>query len=259
MSEIFAETTPTPSRRELTARLLHEAAQARGKKCRALQDRVVELNMDVARETAHRYRSRGIPDADLEQVALLALVKAVRRFDPTKANDFLSYAVPTMRGEVRRHFRDQGWAVRPPRSIQELQAGIASATEQLSQELGRPPEPRQIAARLEVSEAQVHEAMAANGCFTPTSLDALPVGGDENPHVRRLGCEDRGFEQAEARVALQPVLGDLSERERRILELRFVRGLTQAEIGDEIGVTQMQVSRLLSALLLRLRSRLQAA
>ena len=212
---------------------------------------MVRLNLGVATEVAHRYRGRGIPVEDLRQVAALGLVKAVQRFDPDLATDFLSYAVPTIRGELRRHFRDAGWMVRPPRSIQELQARVTAADGELHQTLGRPPRPHEVAGHLGVSTSQVVEALAATGCFAPASLDG--AGPDEESALARLGDEDAGYARAEARVTLRSLVRELSSRERRILELRFVRGCTQAEIGSEIGVTQTQVSRQLSGLLERLR------
>jgi RNA polymerase sigma-B factor len=213
--------------------------------------------MGVARDVARRYHARGIPVEDLEQVAYLGLVKAVKGYQLGKAEDFLSYAVPTVRGELRRHFRDLGWVVRPPRSIQELQSKVTEAEGDLYQELGRCPRPSEIAARLDVSRDLVNEALSANGCFAPTSLDTGPGSGPEVVGIgERLGTDDPSFEAAEARVALAPLMSDLTERERLMLEMRFFRGCTQAEIGAAIGITQMQVSRLLSALLARLRDRL---
>jgi RNA polymerase sigma-B factor len=179
-------------------------------------------------------------------------VKAARGYDPERATDFLSYAVPTIRGEVRRYFRDHGWTVRPPRTVQQAQARITGVESDLCQELGRAPRPSEIAERLDLDLNLVVEALAANGCFAPTSLDATPVGA-ENAIGERLGEDDPCFDSAEARVALKPLLAHLDRRERVMLEMRFFRGATQSEIGEVLGITQMQVSRLLSALLARLR------
>ncbi|GAA2137759.1 SigB/SigF/SigG family RNA polymerase sigma factor [Nocardioides koreensis] len=242
-------------RRAETCRLLEEAARSGSTAERsALLDRVIELNLAVAREVAQRYRRRGIPDEDLVQVANLALVKAAQGFDPGLGADFLSYAVPTIRGEIRRYFRDYGWTVRPPRSIQEAQTKIAAARSELYHELGRSPRPSDIAAHTGLEVEVVQEALAADGCFAPASLDASTDGLDP---AERLGEEDAGFVGAEARATLSGVLDDLTPRERRMLELRFFGDCTQAEIGAEIGVTQMQVSRLLNRLLARLRERLE--
>jgi len=222
---------------------------------RHYQDQIVELNMQVAVDVARRYRSRGVAIEDLEQVAYLGLVKAARGFDPERATDFLSYAVPTIRGEVRRYFRDHGWTVRPPRTVQQAQARITAVESDLCQELGRAPRPSEIADRLELGIDLVVEALAANGCFAPTSLDASPTDA-EGGIGERLGEADASFESAEARVALKPLLAHLDRRERIMLEMRFFKGSTQAEIGEVLGITQMQVSRLLSALLGRLRDEL---
>ena len=241
-------------RREATQRLLALAAAARDDGERQdYQDRVVELNMQIAVDVARRYRSRGVSQDDLEQVAYLGLVKAARGFDPERANDFLSYAVPTIRGEVRRYFRDHGWVVRPPRTVQQAQARITSVESDLCQELGRAPRPTEIAARLDLD--LVVEALAANGCFAPTSLDGTPAEG-ESAIGDRLGDDDTSFDSAEARIALKPLLSHLDRRERIMLEMRFFKGSTQSEIGEVLGITQMQVSRLLSALLARLRDEL---
>jgi len=209
--------------------------------------------MGVATAIASRYRTRGIATEDLEQVAYLALVKAAQGYDAALGNDFLSYAVPTIRGEIKRHFRDLGWTVRPPRRIQELQARITAADALLSQELGRSPRPSEVAAHLGEQVEDVTEALATVGCFTPASLDR-PAGEDGTATVSDLiGSEDAAREAAEARTVLAPLVRRLGERDRRILLLRFFRGWTQQEIADDIGVTQMQVSRLLTRILADLR------
>jgi len=244
-------------RQEATQRLLALCAQTPEEERRPLQDLIVEVNLQIAVDVARRYRSRGIPLEDLEQVAYLGLVKAARGFDPDRATDFLSYAVPTIRGEVRRYFRDHGWTVRPPRTVQQAQARITAVESDRCQELGRAPRPSEIADRLGVDRELVVEALAANGCFSPTSLDATPVDS-EGGIGERLGDDDPSFDSAEARVALKPLLAHLDRRERIMLEMRFFKGATQSEIGQALGITQMQVSRLLSALLARLRDELGA-
>jgi RNA polymerase sigma-B factor len=239
-------------RREATELLLARTVDANDDERRQLEDQIVEVNLQIALDVARRYRSRGVPVEDLEQVACLGLVKAARGYDPERATDFLSYAVPTIRGEVRRYFRDHGWTVRPPRTVQQAQARITAVESDLCQELGRAPRPTEIAERLELDLDLVVEALAANGCFSPTSLDATPAGADGGLG-ERLGDEDASFDSAEARVALEPLLAHLDRRERIMLEMRFFKGATQSEIGEVLGITQMQVSRLLSALLARLR------
>lgn len=247
-------------RRAATEELLREIPTATGHQRRLLENDLIATNLEVAREVAARYHGRGIPADDLEQVASLGLVKAVRSYDPAKATDFLSFAVPTIRGEIRRHFRDAGWAVRPPRSVQEMQAHITRAQGELWQLLGREPRPEEIAEHLGVETDPVLNALKANGCFVPTSLDATADADDnDSSPVDRLGEAEPGYSSAEARVMLRPLLRGLSERERRILELRFFEGRTQAEIGEEIGVTQMQVSRLLTGLFEKMRAQLTSS
>lgn len=214
---------------------------------------LIETHVPVARSMAARYRNRGVELDDLEQVALLGLTKAAQRFDPDAGHDFMVYAVPTIRGELRRHFRDAGWVVRPPRRVQELQARIARAREELEPQLLRSPRPTEVAAHLGEEIDDVVEALTADGCFTPTSLDG-PVGDGSSTVGDLLGSEDRDVEAAEARIVLGPVLQQLTHRERRILQMRFVEERTQQEIGAAVGLTQAQVSRVLSRILDHLRS-----
>ncbi|MCW2821693.1 MAG: hypothetical protein JWR64_1488 [Marmoricola sp.] len=219
----------------------------------ALMGSVIEMHLDLAHAEAARYRSRGVPLDDLRQVAALALTKATRGYDVTTGHDFLSYAVPTIRGELRKHFRDHGWMIRPPRRIQELQARINAAEAELSYQLGRSPQPAEIARHLDETTEAVIEALASDGCFVPASLDH-PAGGDGSTTLGDLlPLEDDEHRASEARLMLQPVLSQLGERDRRILNMRFYEGLTQREIAARIGVTQMQVSRLLTRILGQLR------
>ena len=211
--------------------------------------------MSIARSMAARYRNRGIDLDDLEQVALLGLTKAARRFDPDAGHDFLSYAVPTVRGELRRHFRDAGWMVRPPRRVQELQRRITRAQRELEAQLGRSPRPSEVAVHLEADLSDVVEALSADGCFTPTSLDGV-VGDGTSTLGDLLGSEDGAIESAEARVVLRPVVRRLSDRDQRIVRLRFVDERTQQEIAEDIGLTQAQVSRVLTRILADLKEKL---
>ncbi len=224
----------------------------------ALVDHLVETNLGVARSIARRYRNRGIDLDDLEQVALLGLTKAAQRFDPTAGHDFLSYAVPTVRGELRRHFRDAGWMIRPPRRVQELQARISRAQQELEASLRRSPRPSEIAVHLDEDLDSVIEALAADGCFTPTSLD-LTVADGSSSLGDLIGAEDRAIESTEARIVLAPVVRVLSDRDRRIVHLRFYEERTQQEIADAVGLTQAQVSRVLTRILSSLRDGLAEA
>ena len=237
-----------------TAAVTTEAAERQ-----RLFDEVVVLNADVAESVASRYRGRGVATDDLRQVAYEGLVKAVRRFDPERRKDFLSFAVPTIRGEVQRYFRDQGWAVRPPRRIQDLQWQLHRAIEELSQELGRDPSGPELAEELGVTAREISDAGAAYGSFSPVSLDQ-PVNADGASHLSDLLPDDDADARAsEARMVLAPALRKLSDRDRRILYLRYCEDRTQQEIGDDIGVTQMQVSRTLTRILHDLRAELEAA
>jgi RNA polymerase sigma-B factor len=252
--------TVSEARRRLeTAMLLARAGASRGEARVRYEDEVIRLNMEVAGDVARRYHGRGIPAEDIDQVAFLGLVKAVRGFDPTLGDDFLSYAVPTLRGEIRRYFRDSGWAVRPPRSVQEVQAQVTAAEAELTQRLGRSPRPDEIAAHLDAPPTLVIDALSANGCFSPDSLDAPRPGAEsvESP-IDRMGDLDPAFATAEARLALRPLMESLSARDRRILEMRYFENRTQAQIGTEVGVSQEQVSRLLNAILRKLRTSLAA-
>lgn len=252
--------TPSTHRRERhdraqrTDEVLARLDSARSARRRSeLLDELIRLNMPVARSLAARYRGRGIADEDLEQVAYLALVRVARCYDHASGHDFLSYAVPSIRGELRRHFRDQGWMVRPPRRVQELQARIAATESALSTELGRPPRSGELAEALDAPVDDVVEAMAANGCFTPTSLDQVVRANAGGGLGDQLGEEEAGLAAAEARVVLAPALRRLGARDRTIVTMRFFGQRTQQEIAEEIGVTQMQVSRLLSRICRRLR------
>jgi RNA polymerase sigma-B factor len=239
----------------MTAQLLAELHGCEDEAMReVLRAEVVVLNMGVARAIAHRYRQRGLAEDDLVQAAYVGLVKAVNGFDPAHERDFMSYAVPTISGEVKRYFRDFGWAVRPPRRVQELQSSIARLSSELTQSLGRSPKPSEVAEHLGVDVEDVIEALAADGAFTPASLD-VPVGMDGAATLGDLmpAEDDLDFGSAEARVVLGPAVRRLSARDRRILQLRFFAGWTQEQIASDIGVTQMQVSRLLSRILKELR------
>lgn len=245
------------SRSEQTADLLRRVAdEERPEERRYLREQVVLLNMGVARSVARRYRSKGIPSEDLDQVAYVALVRAAEKFDPSLEKDFLTYAIPSIRGEIKKYFRDHGWVVRPPRRVQELQPQVVAAGQELTQLLGRSPRPSEVAAHLGVDVEEVIEALAMDGCFQPTSLD-VPVGdGGSSVLGDLLEGGDTGMRASEARMLLAPVLRQLGERDRRILYLRFFEGLTQREIGRELGVTQMQVSRLLTRICETLRQQL---
>ncbi len=197
---------PDTLRRLETARLLALAAASRGAARHTYEDEVIQINMRVASDVARRYHGRGIPSEDIDQVAFLGLVKAVRGYDAALGDDFLSYAVPTLRGEIRRYFRDAGWAVRPPRSVQEIQTRVTNAESDLAQTYGRTPRADEIAVYLGVPHDLVLAAQAATGCFTPASLDAPRADSDHEAPLDQMGGLDPAFASTEARLALQPLM-----------------------------------------------------
>ncbi|TDD27071.1 SigB/SigF/SigG family RNA polymerase sigma factor [Kribbella turkmenica] len=253
--------TDPKQRRDTTTRTLlsRRAASTDENLRQSLLDEAIELNLSIAHSIATRFRGRGVEPEDLDQVAYLGLVKAARNYDPDTDTPFLAYAVPTIRGEVKRYFRDCSWTVRIPRRLQELQGSIASVRPQLTQDLHREPTVQEIADEIGADVNEVEAAMAADGCFSVLSLDR-PVDDDSSANLADTiaDTEDTAFERTEAVAVLEPVLSQLAPRERRILELRFIEGHTQADIGAEIGVSQMQVSRLLRGILDRLRERLES-
>lgn len=243
-------------RAELTHRLLHQAAQADPDERRRLQDEVILLNTKLAESIARRYTGRAEEKNDVIQVAYLGLVNAVRRFSPDKGIDFISFAMPTITGEIKRFFRDQGWTVRPPRRIQDLHRQLTAATAHLSQTLGRTPSPAELAGHLGQDLEDVNEALGCRSCYTPVSIDA-PTRSEEGTTLSDLlGEEDGDFARSEARTALRPLCEELPPRDRHILFLRFFKGWTQQEIAEDLGVTQMQVSRLLARILGNLRAKM---
>lgn len=239
--------------------LLAQAATTTDERKRdALFTQVILLNRRLAAGIAMRYNQRGVDAEDLRQVAVMGLIKAVHRYQPEQSAGFLAYAVPTIRGEIRRYFRDNGWMVRPPRRIQELRSEIISTENDLVQELKRFPNVTETAQQMGLSSPEVVEVAGARGCFRPASLDA-PAREDANiPIGELIGESDVEFERVENFESLTPLLAALPPRDRLILALRFVDGCTQKQIGDCIGVSQMQVSRLLNAVLSRLREQLCA-
>lgn len=241
-----------------TTDVLQRAARAEGRERQALLNQAITLNLPVARSLAARYRNRGQTQEDLEQVAYLALTRAVHGFDPERGHNFMVFAVPTIQGELKRHFRDSAWTVRPPRRIQEMQSALAEAREQLTQDLGRSPTSSELAERLDCSTDEVIEALSCDGCFSPSSLDDRGPGADGFSLADTLGADEDGFDQAEAIAMLAPICRELKPRDQRIVFLRFYKGWTQEQIAQDLGVTQMQVSRLLSRILSTLRERLTA-
>lgn len=224
----------------------------------ALRDRLVLVSLEIADAVALRYRGRGVEVDDLLQVARTALVKAARRYRPGGGSGFAAFAVPTISGEVKRHFRDCAWSVRPPRRLQELRWSLTREEERLRHDLGRDPGDAELAEALGVTAEEIGEARTCGAAFHAVSLDAPTPGGST---IGDLVADHSGLDDfgPETRESLRRALLTLTDRERLILRLRFVEEKTQSEIGEVIGVSQMQVSRLLGTLLARLRSSLDVA
>jgi RNA polymerase sigma-B factor len=221
----------------------------------ALRDELIEAHLGLAEYLARRFSNRGEPLDDLVQVASVGLLKAVDRFDPGRGVEFSTYATHTIVGELKRHFRDKGWAVRAPRRMQELYLRLGKIVSTLSQELGRSPTIPELANEAQVSEEEVLEALEAGQAYRFASLDAPSPGEDDGDSMSaHLGEEDSGMIDAEHRVALSPLLAQLPQREQTILHLRFFEGMTQSEIASRLGISQMHVSRLLARSLAQLRA-----
>ena len=222
-----------------------------------LRDELVRAHLGLAEYLARRFTNRGEPLDDLVQVASVGLLKAVDRFEPDRGLEFSTYATPTIVGELKRHFRDKGWAVRVPRRVQELHLRLGKVVSSLSQDLGRSPTISEIAERADVSEEEVLEAMEAGHAYRFTSLDAPSGNEDEMTLSAELGAEDQGLIDSEHRVTLSPLIAQFPPRERMILHLRFFEGLTQSEIADRVGISQMHVSRLIRNSLDKIRNELE--
>jgi RNA polymerase sigma-B factor len=224
---------------------------------RDLRDELVAAHIGLAQYLARRFANRGETLDDLTQVASIGLVKAVDRFDPARGVEFSTYATHTIVGELKRHFRDRGWAVRAPRRMQELYLRLSDVVGTLSQELGRSPTIGDLAAEVQVSEEEVLEALEAGQAYRFASLDAGSPGGADSEGdslMARLGDDDTELDTAETRAVLAPLLATLSSRERLIVRLRFFGGLTQSEIATRLGISQMHVSRLLARSVAQLRA-----
>jgi len=222
----------------------------------AAREALLSRFLPLARSLARRYANSSVPNDDLVQVASLALLKAIDRFDPDRGHGFEAFAVPTILGELRRYFRDSAWAVHVARGAKERAHDVQEATEQLSASHGRSPTVQQLAQYLELSQEEVLEALQTSESFVATSLDAPLQSGEEDSETTiggRLGADDPAYERVENIIALSTAVGHLSDDERHLLWMRFGAGMTQVQIGHRLGVSQMQVSRLLRATLDRLR------
>ena len=221
---------------------------------RAVRDELVEAHLGLAEYLARRFANRGEPVDDLVQVASMGLVKAVDRFDPDRGVEFSTYATHTIVGELKRHFRDKGWAVRAPRRMQELYLRLTKVIGTLSQTLGHSPTIAELAAETKVSEEEVLEALEAGQAYRFASLDAPSGDGENHSFAAHLGGDDPGVADAERRALLAPLLKRLEPREQLIVHLRFFQGMTQSEIAAHLGISQMHVSRLLAKSVAQLRA-----
>ncbi|MEU7327397.1 RNA polymerase sigma factor SigF [Streptomyces parvus] len=219
-----------------------------------VRNTLVELNLALVKFAASRFRSRSEPMEDIVQVGTIGLIKAIDRFELSRGVEFPTFAMPTIVGEIKRFFRDTSWSVRVPRRLQELRLDLAKAGDELSQQLDRAPTVAELSERLGITPDEVVEGMSASNAYTASSLDAKPEEDDgEGALADRLGYEDHGLEGIEYVESLKPLIAALPARDRMILSLRFVSNMTQSEIGEELNISQMHVSRLLSRTLTKLR------
>ena len=220
----------------------------------AAREALVERFLPLARQLARRYQRGGEPLDDLIQVASLGLLKAIDRFEPDRPTAFSSFAVPTILGELKRHFRDRGWSVRVPRDLQEMSVRVEKVADTMARQLGRAPTPAEIAEEVGTTTERVLEAREAAGAYRAVSLDRPRDEADEGEGMTEVfGVEDPGFGLAEDAATVERLMTVLSDREREVLRLRFVEDLTQSEIGARVGVSQMHVSRLIRQAIARLR------
>ena len=239
----------TLSDRELLKRY-HEEGDA------SAREALVERHLPLVRSLARRYAGRGESLDDIEQVGAIGLLKAIDRYEMSREVALTTYATPNVVGEIKRHFRDKGWAIRVPRALQELNGKMGPTIERLTSKLGRSPSIAEIAAEFKTTTEQVLEALEAGSAYAPLSLSAGPTGDEELDPMETIGTDDAEFERTDNRASLEPALESLPEREREILRMRFEDGLTQTQIAERIGISQMHVSRLIRRSLERMRSQL---
>lgn len=254
------ERAPDTEFEHLESLFTEYAALEDGPERAALREKLVTGYLPLAQRLAWKYRDRGVQVEDLFQVASIGLLNAVDRFKPEQGSAFLSFALPTIQGEIRRYFRDRAWSMRVPRGLKDRHLAIAKATSTLSSELNRAPRPSEIAAHLELSLDEVLEGLHAGEAYSSTSLDehlSASSGAGGYSLIDMLGEADARLEMVEYRDTLRPLLEALPERERTIVMLRFFGEMTQSQIATEIGVSQMHVSRLLTQILGRFRQQLE--
>jgi RNA polymerase sigma-B factor len=220
---------------------------------------LVHLHLPLVEHCARRFRNRGEPFEDLVQVGTIGLLKSIDRFDLDRGVEFSTYATPTIIGEIKRYFRDKGWAIRVPRRLQELRMQIGSAGAELTQSLGRSPTPRELAEQIGCTVEDVLDGIESSNAYSTLSLDATDDSEDgaAATMLDAIGIDDENLEHVEIRESIKPLLDRLDPREKKILLLRFFKNMTQSQIAEEIGVSQMHVSRLLSRTLDQLRTSLE--
>ena len=235
--------------RELLRRY-HEGGDA------SAREALVQRHLPLVRSLARRYAGRGESLEDIEQVGAIGLIKAIDRYELSREVALTTYATPNVVGEIKRHFRDKGWAIREPRALQELNGKMGPTIERLTARLGRSPSIAEIAKEFQTTPEQVLEAMEAGSAYAPQSLSAGPDADSELDPMETIGTEDEEFARTDERTSLEPALAALPEREQLILKLRFEEGLTQTQIAEKIGISQMHVSRLIRRSLERMRAQL---
>jgi RNA polymerase sigma-B factor len=222
------------------------------------RDALVHLHLPLVEHCARRFRNRGEPFEDLVQVGTIGLIKSIDRFDEERGVEFSTYATPTIIGEIKRYFRDKGWAIRVPRRLQELRMQIGTTSADLTQSLGRSPTPRELAEAIGCTVEEIIEGIESSNAYSTLSLDASDDSEDgAATMLDAIGIDDRNLEHVEIRESIKPLLDRLAPREKKILLLRFFKNMTQSQIAEEIGVSQMRVSRLLNRTLEQLRSSLE--
>jgi len=223
----------------------------------AARDKLIVNHLSLVRYLASKFKNRGEPLEDLVQVGTIGLIKAIDRFDPDRGLEFTTYATPTIMGEIKRHFRDKGWSVRVPRRLQELSAKVTQATEDLTKELQRSPSVEEIADRIGVGVEDVLEAMESAGAYNSVPLEGM--GGDDDDSaavIDHFVTEDQDLSTSDDRMLLEEAIADFTKREKDVIRMRFEEGLTQAEIARRMGVSQVQVSRLLRRTLARIHDKI---
>jgi RNA polymerase sigma-B factor len=226
----------------------------------AAREDLVHLHLPLVEHCARRFRNRGEPFEDLVQVGTIGLIKSIDRFESDRGVEFSTYATPTIIGEIKRYFRDKGWAIRVPRRLQELRMHIVTATGELTQDLGRSPTPRELSERIGCTVEEIIEGMESSNAYSTLSLDATDDGEEQGGSMLdALGIDDPNLEHVEVRESIKPMLDQLDPREKRILVLRFFKNMTQTQIAEEVGISQMHVSRLLTRTLDQMRVAMQDA